>query len=74
MVFPLHQVPSVSGCYSHCDNQISFAVAVVVVYGSSLPLPPTHRCDSFLAGCFTLPVAIGYPFLSPLSPPFVIVG
>ena len=61
--FPLHQVPSVSVCLSHRVDQLSFAISVTAVSGSSFtsPLPPTcfiisrlfhprrRHCPSFAA-------------------------
>ena len=74
--FPFTRSPSASGRRSHRDDQLSFAISVTVaaVSGYSLPSPPTLRSASSSTGCFALAVAIGYPLLSPLYPPFIIVG
>ena len=72
--FPLHHITSVSGRCSRRANHISFAVVAAAVSGASLPLPPTLWHASLSASCVILVVAIGSLFLSPLSPPLVIVG
>ena len=76
LCFPLHQVPSVSGRYSHRSNQISFAIAAVsvaAVYRSSSLLPQTLA--HFIIGRLLHPCHRSWlHFLLPLYPPLLIIS